>query len=147
MKKLIIGIGNKYRRDDYIGLIIAKKLHNLLNIDIVESNGDILNIIDLLPKYDLVVFIDAIKSLDTPGKLHRYYLEDLNQESERLTSTHSINIVEVIELAKMFDTIPKIIFYGIEGKDFSIGEGLSDEVKRSIEENVNKIYEDLINIA
>ncbi len=141
MKKLIVGIGNPYRRDDTIGLIIAKQLHNILKYDIVESDGDLLNLIDTLQRYDLVILIDAINLQTSPGKLHRYDINNL--EVEPLTSTHAINIIEVLELIKIIGKMPKMIFYGIEGKDFEMGEGLSEEVEDSIDDIVNSIVKDI----
>ncbi len=141
MKRLIVGIGNPYRRDDKIGLIIAKRLHNILKYDIVESDGDLLNLIDILQRYDLVILIDAINLQTTAGRLHKYDINNLDVEP--LTSTHAINIIEVLELIKIIGKMPKMIFYGIEGKDFEMGEGLSEEVEDSIDDIVNSIVKDI----
>ena len=53
----------------------------------------------------------------------------------RSTSTHGLGLGEAIELARAMGELPsRIVVYGIEGRDFARGRGLSREVEAALEE-------------
>ena len=61
-------------------------------------------------------------SLPIPGNLFRY-------------STHTFTLADTIEMARVLGQLPaRMIVYGIEGVDFTPGEGVSPEVEEAIEQ-------------
>ena len=55
-------------------------------------------------------------------------------------STHAFGIAEAIELARALKQLPQdLIVYGIEGKCFEAGIGLSREVEKAVEEVMMRV--------
>jgi hydrogenase maturation protease len=59
-------------------------------------------------------------------------------------STHAFSVAEAVELARALGELPpKLVLYGIEGKNFDCGIGLSSEVEKATEEIVRRIEDEL----
>lgn len=129
---LIIGVGNRFRRDDGAGLAAARKLRDRLprGTRILERDGDLTGLFEDWAGENEVVLLDATSSGATPGAIRR-----LDGHAGRLPaglarpSTHALGVAEVVELGRVMGSLPSsLVVYGIEGRDFSAGEGLSPEV-------------------
>lgn len=147
MRVLIIGIGNEYRRDDAVGLVVARALHdkNLDGIEILEMSGEGAALIEAWQDAERVIVIDAVCSGASPGTIFRFeaYHQPIPTQFFRY-STHNFGLAEAIELARSLEQLPKeLIVYGIEGKDFSLGEGLSSEIAHAAHEVVQRIEKEL----
>ena len=133
---LLIGVGNRYRRDDGAGLELIRRLKIQLTegIDAMESDGEGTSLMESWLGRKTVFLFDAVNSGHRPGTIHRV---DPNAQVIRTgyfrCSTHDFGVAEAIELARTFNELPsKLIIYGIEGKDFSQGQGLSREVEMAL---------------
>ncbi len=146
-KIVIIGIGNEYRSDDGLGIIIADKLSNInLNgIRILKQNGEPALLMDSWKDTDKVIVIDAISSGASPGTVNRFDAVEKPLPSQLFHySTHSFSLADVIELARGLNRLPpSLIIYGIEGKNFTHGFKLSPEVEKA----VGKIVELIIKVV
>ncbi|MEM0480411.1 MAG: hydrogenase maturation protease, partial [Candidatus Nitrosocaldus sp.] len=62
---IIVGVGNEYRRDDGIGIVVARHLKSMLDsndVDVVEVS-DASSIIDVMEMgYKKMIIVDAIHS-------------------------------------------------------------------------------------
>jgi hydrogenase maturation protease len=134
---LIIGVGNLFRSDDAVGVLISRKLNNmnLENVKVEEQSGEGTSLMDSWKGYQKVFIIDAVSSGELPGNIHR-----LDPSNETIPakyfscSTHNFGVAEAIEMARTLDQLPgNIKLFGIEGKIFEPGEGLSLEVKDAAE--------------
>lgn len=136
-RPLVIGIGNAYRGDDGIGLTAAKRLSEkgLGGVRIVEHDGEGTGLMESWKAADRVILIDAVSSGAAPGTLHRF--DPLNEPLPRRffqSSTHAFGVAEGVELARAMNRLPqRLVVYGIEGKSFKAGEGISPEVARRID--------------
>jgi hydrogenase maturation protease len=55
-------------------------------------------------------------------------------------SSHGFGVAEAINLARILQLLPKsLTVYGIEGKNFGIGETVSPEVLKSVEDLAQQI--------
>lgn len=129
----VIGIGNDFRRDDAVGLVVARCLKALAPKDweVCEASGEGTQLMELWKDSEAVILIDALNSGNTPGGIRRFeaHAETLPAQSFRY-STHAFSLGEAIELARALGQLPpRVIVFGIEGRDFSAGEGLSPEVE------------------
>ncbi len=93
-----------------------------------------------------VLVIDAVRSGSTPGKIHRIDATQIRVPSEFFHySSHAFGVAEAIEMARVLGQLPpKITVVGIEGKDFSEGMGLSEEVElaaKAAVENIKQFLE------
>jgi hydrogenase maturation protease len=147
LKALVIGVGNVYRGDDAAGFFVARAVHaqQLPETKVIEESGEASKLLSLWQGVATVVLVDAVSSGDRPGTIHRF--EAHHQEIPARFfhfSTHSLGVAEAVEMARVLKQLPqRLIVYGIEGKNFQPGLGLSREVQGSIGEVLQAILKDL----
>lgn len=144
---LIIGLGSDLRGDDSVGLIIARRLHGLVQpgIKVIEYLGDGLSLITAWQDADVVIVVDAVKSGAAPGTIHRFDALSATLQTQLSTTTsHAFGLGEAIELAHQLDQLPQsLVIYGIEGKSFDLGTELSAEVEQAAEEVVTRLLQEI----
>jgi hydrogenase maturation protease len=147
---LVIGVGNPYRGDDAAGLVIAGELKERApaGVDVRENAGELATMMELLENADAVIFIDAVCSGSEAGEVFRFDAAGEMMPAEYFRySTHGFGIPEAVELARALGRLPgKVIVYGVEGKAFDMGAGLSPEVEASVGAVVERVLDDIGNI-
>ena len=133
---LLIGVGNEFRNDDALGLLIAREFRRRCpeGLAVLENDGDGASIVSALQEVQEAVVVDAIRSGGVPGTIHRLDMsaEEIPATLE-LGSSHSFGVAEAIATARRLRCLPRhIILCGIEGATFGLGRGLSDPVLRSV---------------
>jgi len=132
---MVIGVGNSYRGDDGVGPFIAQRLREkkLPETVAISEGGAGASLMDSWVGASLVIIIDAMNSGDLYGKIRRF---DARKEPLPKMffpcTTHHFGVAEAVELARVLDRLPpSLIIYGIEGKSFEQGIGLSPEVLKA----------------
>ena len=93
----------------------------------------------------IVYLFDAVLSGAEAATIHRLDAR-LQPVSAKFfhCSTHGFGVAEAVELARSLNQLPpKLIIYGIEGKNFAAGIGLSPEVNRAAGEVVGRVLSEL----
>lgn len=144
---LVIGIGNEYRHDDGVGLVVARELRakNLPNILVSESSGDGAALMEAWEAAQSVVLIDAASSGAAPGGIYRFDASTQSiPTSFSFHSTHAFGVVEAIGLARALDQLPpRLLVYAIEGKNFTAGTGLSPQVVEAVQKVVEQVIQEI----
>jgi hydrogenase maturation protease len=144
---LVIGIGNEYRHDDGVGLIVARSVKAFARdrIPVIEASGEGAALLEAWRERDRVFLVDAVSSRARAGTIYRLDAHQQSVPTEFFRySTHAFNLAEAIELARTLQQLPNsLIVYGIEGENFTAGEGLSPTVLRSAEKVKTRILEEL----
>jgi len=144
---LIIGLGNEYRRDDAVGLVVARRLKEAApaHVRVLEESGEGTALIESWKGADAVILIDALHSGAKAGTVRR-----LDAHRQPIPtglfhySTHAFGLAEAIELARALGQLPPcLIVYGIEGTNFEAGLGLSPEVEKAVPKAVERVLSDL----
>jgi hydrogenase maturation protease len=140
----IIGVGQEWRGDDAAGLLVARRLGESLQgrASVLEIQGRAGDLLEAWSEAELVIVADAASSGAPPGKIHRYaaHLEPVPSQLFASCSTHALGLAEALNLGRLFQELPPaLIIYGIEGKNFGLGEGLSPEVSRAVAEVARRI--------
>lgn len=148
---LVICIGNAYRGDDAVGLIVLQRLREepLDHVTILEESSAGVALIDLWQDTDVVILIDAVCSGAEPGTLYRFeaHTRPLPTEFSRY-STHAFSVAETIELARSLDRLPPcLIVYGIEGRTFEMGALVSSKVEKAGRAVTQRVLWDLEKLA
>ncbi len=134
---VVIGIGNRFRRDDGSALKVLEELAGRVpdSADLVESDGEPTRIIDAWDGAELAVIVETIRRGDAPGTVVAIEW-DVGQPPptpHREHGSHSLGILEAIELGRAVDRMPRRLrLVGIEPLELGWGEGLSDPVAGSI---------------
>ncbi len=144
---LIIGIGNRYRSDDGIGLEVVERLKKLnpKGVKIRAEDGEASKLIEAWMDMEKVIVVDATSSGINPGTIRRYDVKDKSLPADLFHfSTHSFSLADAVEFARALNKLPKnLIIFGIEGKDFSYGSLLSSDVEASIDKVVSLINKEI----
>ncbi len=147
MKTLVIGIGNDYRRDDAVGLVVARRIRqsHLAGVAVLEQSGEGTALMEAWRDAGTVIVVDAVQSGAAPGTIHR-----LDTQAQKIPasffhySTHAFSVAEAVELARALNQLPpRLILYGIEGKDFAAGEKLSPEVAAAVDELLARVRQEI----
>ncbi len=132
-KPLLIGIGNRDRGDDQVGIYVAEKVGEEMGpaIDVLIHRGDPAYLIQQWENRELVIVIDAVLSEGTPeGEIFCWDVanEMLAVETAH-ASTHHLGVHEAIELAKALHKMPgKFYVYGINAMAYAAGQPMSRRV-------------------
>ncbi len=144
---LVIGIGNTYRFDDAVGLHIAQHIRkiSLVHVAVIEQSGDGAAVMESWKDANTVILIDAVSSGGKPGTIYQFDAHKQSIPAEFFHySTHAFGVAEAIELARALRQLPPhLIVYGIEGKSFEAGVGLSPDVEKAAQEVVERIKQDM----
>jgi hydrogenase maturation protease len=145
-RRVVVGLGNPHRRDDGVGPVVVAHLRavGLPHLQAIAT-GDGLAIVDVCRHAAVVIIVDAVASGAPPGTIICY--DALRQTLPRPwfhCSTHTLGVVEAIELARALQQLPRrLLVYGVEGRDFAPGMGLSAAVASAVPEVVARIVREL----
>lgn len=146
-RALIIGVGNEYRRDDGVGVEIARRIDelNLPSVRAIAHSGEGASLLERFGEADLVIIIDATQSQTSPGTISYFDASSGPVPSGFFNySTHAFSVAEAIEMARALGQLPtRLLVYGIEGSNFAMGVGLSEAVLSAAIEVLEKIKDTL----
>ena len=144
---VIIGIGNEYRGDDGVGMVIARRMRALLpaEIKIIEASGEGVSLLDAWQGATFVVLLDAARSGAPPGTIHRFDATAEPIPGAFLSySTHAFSVAEAVELSRVLHELPsRLIVYGIEGSNFEAGVGLSPALEGAVASVMVQVVRDV----
>ena len=144
---LVIGVGNVSRGDDAVGLVVVRHLRQVWaeGVGIVERQGEATDLIETWQDTDAVILIDAVQAGEAPGTIFRLDPQ-VTPIPRRMfaCSTHAFGVAEALALAQALQRLPQhVVVYGVQGKCFAMGEGLSDDVAQAVPEVVRRIQSDI----
>jgi hydrogenase maturation protease len=150
---LVIGVGNEFRRDDGVGITVARMIKALAlpGVEVYERCGEGTDLISSWCDRHLVFVIDAVSSGAPVGTVHRFEISAGQDPTQcpgpamppahifRGTS-HQIGLGEAIELGRLLGQLPpRLVVYGVESVEFRDGVGLSALVEKAVSEVVTRV--------
>jgi hydrogenase maturation protease len=137
---VVIGIGNRFRRDDGAALCVLEVLRDRVPASalLVDSDGEPTRIIDSWTGVELAVVVETVRRWDPPGTVavvewNVWTVPSAATQHEH--GSHSLGILEAIALGDAVGRMPsRLHVIGIEPEDLGWGEGLSPPIARSIEQ-------------
>lgn len=146
----VLGLGNEFRGDDGVGRVVARRLREtaLPGVAVREESGEGAALMDAWKVADAVILVDAVHSGAAPGTIHRLDASRIPVPSRFFHySTHAFSVAEAVELARALNQLPpRLIIYGVEGKDFAAGEKLSPEVAAAVDELLARVRQEIQSI-
>ncbi len=136
---VVIGIGNRFRRDDGAALRVIEMLSDLAPacVLLVESDGEPTRLIDSWTDVELAVVVETVRRGDPPGTVAAVEWErwtGASATTHQEHGSHSLGVLEAIALGDAVGRLPtRLRLIGIEPEDLGWGEGLTLEVARSTE--------------
>ena len=143
----VIGMGNPVRRDDGVGLRVARRLEALFLPGVeVRTHGGGLGLMDAWQGAPATVVVDAVSSGVPAGTVSRFDASErpLPASLGARCSTHDFGLGNAIELARAMDRLPdRLIVIGVEGIDFGHGRGLSGAVECAVDRAVEAVLQEI----
>lgn len=147
VRVLVIGVGNAACGDDAVGLVVARHLRHSCpeGVRVVEASGEATQLLDTWQNMDASILIDAVCSGAAPGTIYRVDpCSEPMPQAAFACSTHTLGVAEAIGLAQALQQLPRhLVVYGIEGKRFELGAGLSAEIAHVVPEVVRRVQADI----
>ncbi len=141
---VLIGVGNEFRGDDAVGLLIARRFAEMEipGVTVREESGEGAALMETWQDADTVFLFDAVFNGKKPaGTIYR-----MDARAETIPadffhySTHRFGAAEAVELARELGQLPpRLVIFGVEGENFDYGTELSPAVEQIIQEVVNKV--------
>ena len=142
---LVVGVGNLYRSDDAVGILVARHLQELADprLHILEHSGEGVSLMESWKGRDHVILVDAVSSGAPPGTLHCINAVEEPVPAKFLScSSHNFGLAEAIEMSRALDQLPRRLqVFGIEGENFQPGERLSAKVEAILKKVIDKILQ------
>jgi len=142
----IIGLGNGMRGDDAVGLLAARRLRQTIGdrVEVIEAEMVGVDLVELMEGAQAVILIDAARSGQVPGTIHRFDASDGPIGTQIFPrSSHALGMVDALELARAMGTFPAtVIVYGVEAGNMEAGQPLSPAVTKALDEVVEQIIQD-----
>ena len=135
----VICCGNRDRGDDGAALRVAERLREL-NIAAQVHSGEALGLMEAWSGAEEVILVDAMSTGAVAGTTQVWDAPLPAAFADVTTSTHGLGVGEAIQLAQVLGRLPRRLrVYGIEGKQFGPGDGISPEVEHAIGRVVEQI--------
>ncbi len=145
---LVIGLGNPWRGDDGLGPAVVEKLArlNLPWVSLQTATGDAAGLLERWAGAQTVILVDAVSSGAAAGTVFRFEAQDgpLPEDYFAGLSSHALGLAQAVELGRTLGKLPpRLIVYGIEGKSFAPGGGLSGDLAPVVAAVAAQILKDL----
>ncbi len=148
-RPLIIGVGNRDRGDDGVGLLVVDAIAHAHHgeVETFAAEGDLSDLALRWHPDQRVVVVDAVGTVGTrqPEAGRVMEIDGLDHElaaAPSLLSSHGVGVVEAIELGRLLGRAPlSITIIGIEGATFDHFAPMSEDVLNAVPTAVRMIEE------
>ena len=140
------------RGDDAAGIELVRRLRDRARrrkIEVCEVSSDATQLLDAWGDRDAVVIVDSARSGAAAGTIRRFDASHASLPAElcRVSSTHALGLAETIELGRALGRLPAhVIVFGIEGRQFEPGAGLSKGVEAALAEVANLVLAEIASL-
>jgi len=142
---VVIGIGNSYRRDDGVGLVVADDIatRDFTGVRVVTAIGEPGAILDAWTGARLAVVVDAAMGEgSTPGRIRRWTPGEV--DAPAVVSSHALGLGQTYALGEALDQIPdRLVVFTVDTADIGDGVGLTPAVAAAVPEVVDAILAEL----
>jgi hydrogenase maturation protease len=150
-RALVIGVGNEFRNDDGVGLMVGCRLKelNLEGVEVLCLTGEGADLLRTWRNHDTVFLVDAVVSRSSVGTVHRIDLQKQTVPSEFSgPSSHALGIAESVELARVLGTLPsQCVFFGIEVENVGMGTKVSRRVAEAADAVAGLILREIQDVS
>jgi hydrogenase maturation protease len=149
-KTVVLGIGNPYMKDDGVGIVVAQELRRRgLGEDIVVYDSQTLeaSLIWQFREADALVIVDALTSGAPFGTVSRFKIAPRGAQMEGIPSLHELRLHDLVDLAGLDVISFPVTIVGVEPKDCSLGEGLTEEMKDALPRVVDEVAKVIAEIS
>ncbi len=148
-KVLVLGIGNYLMGDEGVGVHVIHALSkaDLPDfVDIMDGGTGSFDLMPIIARYPLVIFVDATMDMRKPGTIDVIYPK-FAKDFPVVLSAHDVGLKDMIDALEFKGELPKIILVTLTIKQMiPMTIELTPAIKKSVPEVVKKIKEILSTI-
>ena len=142
MKACIIGIGNRWREDDGVGLAAVERLKATIPsglADIFYLEQRLFELQSCFDCYKKLVIIDALPPGREPGRIRMQRITGPPETAVGIYSLHDLDLLWQIRYAFFSGFRGEVMLIGIEMGSMGYGEGLSLQLKNKLAEVISEL--------
>lgn len=154
MEACVIGVGNRWRKDDGIGQVVADKLKTMVlskNADVFYIEERLFELQSYFERYKKVVLIDALPPETEPGKIQIWQINGsdfglrrrLPQRILNAFSLHDLDLLWQIQSAFRNGYQGELMLIGIEVGTLGYGEGLSLQLRKALPVVISEVEQNV----
>jgi hydrogenase maturation protease len=130
--RIVIGVGNEFRRDDGVGpRVVAELTGDLAGAELRVTDGEPGRLLDLWAGVALAVVVDAVHAPDHPPGTWFEVCADAPEPPA--TGTHGAGLGTAVALGRALGRLPhRLVVLAVCGSEFGFGAGLSAPVEAAI---------------
>jgi len=145
---VVIGVGNRYRRDDGAGPAVLDALATGATAGrarLVELDGEPARVIEAWAGAELAIVVDAVRSENAAaGTVRRIEVGAdvgvLGDSASTAGGSHALGVGTAAVLGRALDRMPvRLVVFAVEGAHFGHGETLSEPVRHAVTEVTARI--------
>lgn len=140
---VVIGIGNRFRRDDGVGLAVAERIaeRHLPGVRAVTATGEPVELMEAWCDAALAVVVDAAVG-STPGRVRRWSAGDL--AAAPALSSHALGLAQTAALGQALGRMPgELVVVTVDTADTGHGVGLTPAVAAAVPHVIDAILAEL----
>jgi hydrogenase maturation protease len=142
---LVIGIGNDFRRDDGVGLTVARRIaeRHLPGVRVMSGISEPAALLEAWSGARRAVVVDATAAANSaPGRIRRWTRPDL--QTSAVVSSHALGLAETCALGEALARMPdELVVFTVDVVDTNHGIGLTPAVEAALPELVDLIVDEL----
>jgi hydrogenase maturation protease len=142
---VVLGIGNRDRGDDAVGLLVLDELmaRRLQGVDLIPGDGDPGWMLDAWEGRQCAVVVDAVVTGAAPGTIVRFDASRTAVPANaRLSSSHTLGAATSVELARAIGRLPdRLVVIGVEADSMALGSALTPAVATAVELAADAVME------
>lgn len=146
-KRVVLGLGNVFMRDDGIGIHVAREVRQRdlgTVVDVYDYQEMDLTLLEYFRGASILVVVDALKSGNPPGTISKYSIAPREDTLTQLPSLHGLQLFDLFDLAEQAGLLScPVIIVGVEPKDCSPGEDMSEELADALPRAVDEVIKEL----
>ncbi len=132
--RVLIGVGNSFRRDDGVGIAVVEEIGRcgLAGVSVVTAIGEPAAMLDAWTGARLAVVVDATMGAGaSPGRIRRWTPGD--NTVANMLSSHAFGLPQTYALGEALGHLPdKLVGLTVDIADASLGVGLTPAVAAAV---------------
>jgi hydrogenase maturation protease len=146
----VIGMGQRYRGDDAVGLLVAESVRASApeGVEVLTEPSDALALLAAFEGADACVVVDSAQHGGAPGAVLRVGVDAAAATRVAATSSHGNALAEAVALGGALGSLPRRFrIVAVVGSDFGIGDAVSAPVQAAVPVAVAAVLEDVATLA
>jgi len=141
-RRVVIGVGNEYRRDDGVGpRVVAELTGRLPDVELRITDGEPSRMLDLWTGAALAIVVDAVYAPDRPVGAW-FELAATDAPAEPSAGTHGVGLGTAVALGRVLGRLPeRLVVLAVCGSEFGFGAGLSAPVEAAVRPVADRVRE------